>query len=73
MSGSIAVNVLPPPIHFSNRIFVSATDVIEEVSSATVRTSSTGIWLTSRIDRTARRDWRFARAWLFDALKESGN
>jgi RNA polymerase sigma factor (TIGR02999 family) len=23
-------------------------------------------------DRTARRDWRFARAWLFDALKESG-
>jgi len=22
-------------------------------------------------DRTARRDWRFARAWLFDALKES--
>jgi hypothetical protein len=20
-------------------------------------------------DRTARRDWRFARAWLFDALK----
>lgn len=23
-------------------------------------------------DRTARRDWRFARAWLFDALKDSG-
>jgi len=23
-------------------------------------------------DRTARRDWRFARAWLFDALKGSG-
>ena len=22
-------------------------------------------------DRTARRDWRFARAWLFDSLKES--
>jgi hypothetical protein len=22
-------------------------------------------------DRTARRDWRFARAWLFDALKGS--
>jgi RNA polymerase sigma factor (TIGR02999 family) len=22
-------------------------------------------------DRTARRDWRFARAWLFDALKDS--
>ena len=24
-------------------------------------------------ERTARRDWRFARAWLFDALKGSGS
>src|SRR5215470_19635971 len=56
MSGSIEVNVLPPPIHFSNRILVSATEVIEDVSSATVRTNSIGIWLTSRIDLTARRE-----------------
>ena len=56
ISGAIEVNVRPPPSHFSNRTFVSATDVMEEVSSATVRTWSIGTLLTSRIERTARRE-----------------
>ncbi len=52
----MAVYVLPPPSHFSNRTFISATEVIDEVSSATVRTFSIGTLLTSRIERTARRE-----------------
>ena len=35
MSGDIAANVLPPPHHFANRTLVSATEVMDEVSSAT--------------------------------------
>jgi hypothetical protein len=56
MSGGIAVNVLPPPSHFSNRTLVSATEVIEDVSRATVRISSTGTLLTNRMERTGRRE-----------------
>ena len=50
------VYVLPPPIHFSKRTFVKATDVMDEVSSATLRTCSIGTLLTSRMERTARRE-----------------
>src|SRR5438132_13251317 len=56
ISGDIGVNVLPPPSHFSNKIFVIATEVMEDVSRATVWIFSTGTLLTSRIDRTARRE-----------------
>jgi len=45
-----------PPSHFSNNILVSATEVMEEVSRATVRTLSNGILLIKRIDRTALRE-----------------
>src|ERR1022692_1108257 len=39
-SGAIGLYSRAPPSHFANRILASATDVIEEVSSATVRTWS---------------------------------
>jgi hypothetical protein len=68
ISGAIEVNVRPPPSHFSNKTFVSATEVIEEVSSATVRIFSTGTRLTSRIERTAG-----AKRWRRRAAHQSGN
>jgi len=54
---------LATPHHFSNRTFVNATEVIEDVSSATVRTRSISTRLTSKIDRTAR----------LEAIATSGN
>src|SRR5208337_2639864 len=69
-SGAIGLQSRAPPSHLANRILASATDVIEEVSSATVRTcpsqlsleleleleiEMSGALLTNRIDRTARR------------------
>ena len=44
-----------PPSHFANKTFVSATDVIDDVSRATLRICSIGTLLTRRIERTARR------------------
>ena len=41
-----------PPIHLRNSTRASATVVREEVSAATVRTSSSGTLLTSRMERT---------------------
>src|SRR5580698_7193869 len=57
MSGAMAEKTLsPPPHHFANNTLVSATEVIEEVSSATVRIFSSGTLLTNRMERTARRE-----------------
>ena len=55
-SGAMGANVLPPPSHFSNRILMRATEVIEEVSSATLRIFSKGRLLTSRMEHTGRRE-----------------
>src|SRR5580704_10657437 len=68
-SGAIGLYSRAPPSHLANRILASATEVIEEASSATVRTRFDhcsfdnespgmllGILLTKRIDRTAWRD-----------------
>ena len=52
----MGVKVLPAPHHFANRTLVSATEVSEEVSSATDRICSSGTLLTSRIERTGRRE-----------------
>src|SRR5258708_1011661 len=52
-SGGREVNSRPPPQHFSNKTRVSATEVREELSSATVLIASSGLRLTSRMERTA--------------------
>ena len=52
-AGAIGRYSRAPPNHFASRILQSATEVSEEVSSATALICSNGFRLTSRIDRTA--------------------
>src|SRR6266850_393360 len=54
-SGAMGVNERPAPNQRSNSTLVSATDVIDEVSRATVRILSIGTLLTNRIESKARR------------------
>jgi len=50
------VKVLSCPHHFANKTLVSATEVSDEVSKATVRICSNGTLLTRRIERTGLRE-----------------
>ena len=68
ISGAMGVKLLPWPHHFANNTLVSATEVSEEVSSATDRIWSSGTLLTRRMERTGLREaiatpGRMAKPW----------